>query len=770
MHVPATSPIGAHQPDATTAEDSPSSGTTAEVSPEDPSERLSVYKLLRAGAVLIILFQLAYLGFDIFLQPALVGPAVVAMHLLAILGGCAALGYTFARTHVRMRWLHAQWRLTVFATCILVVGAMTALQLLTHQTEIFYSGLLLFIVGTGALVPWSPKWEAVFIVAVTAAFWIGSAGMMPAHPVQAYRWLGVLVAAAVAECSTVLVHDFRRQLSRQLKILRESHARLHDEIAQRERTEAKLRESEATFRRTFDAAVDAIVITRFADGALLDANPALQRLGIAHASPHGQPLGSWTDGGQREAYRRKIANEGIVRDLQVDLRKTDGTFMTAVLSGRTVELNGEKCIVTIVHDITELKEIQRELITAREAALAASQAKSEFLSSMSHEIRTPMNAILGMTELLSETPLDAQQKKYLAVMENNGNSLLGIIDDILDLARVESGRLSLENAEFDLDCILDRTLETFGMRARAKGLELTARIAPGTPTNLVGDPMRLRQILLNLVGNAIKFTDYGKVELTAESLDGDPAGLHFAVADTGIGIAPDKLDLVFSAFTQADSTMTRRYGGSGLGLAIVKRLVELMNGRVWVESEPGKGSTFHFTAHFGLRQTPEPPSPVAHGARNGVAATSSMNKLRRRLSPRILLAEDSSDNRLLIRAFLKHMPCELDEAENGEVAIRKFQTRRYDLVLMDLQMPVVDGLQAIRAIRGWERGQDLKPTPVIALTASALDEDVRRSLEAGASAHVSKPIRKAVLLDVIRKMTVGAAEKELVGSIDAHRN
>jgi two-component system, sensor histidine kinase and response regulator len=240
----------------------------------------------------------------------------------------------------------------------------------------------------------------------------------------------------------------------------------------------------------------------------------------------------------------------------------------------------------------ELEQSRDELMVAREAALAASQAKSEFLSSMSHEIRTPMNAILGIAELIDESPLNPEQKKFLGIMRNNGDALLSLINDILDLAKIEAGRLTLEHVDFDLENLTDTVSETFGMRAHSKGLELAVHLMPDVPHRLLGDPLRLRQILINLIGNAIKFTETGHVVLTVEcdSTATKPGALRFTVADTGIGIAEDKLDGVFANFTQADSSTTRRYGGSGLGLAIVKRLVALMDGRIWVESKLGAGS------------------------------------------------------------------------------------------------------------------------------------------------------------------------------------
>ena len=901
-----------HQPSPETAGFSRTS--TVHAPPDEIAfEHFWSSQLLRTGALLIILFQLALLSFDYYFRPGLERFPPVALHIFAILCG----GLAFGGTLLRNRWLHAQWRLVAFAICSLVVIAMTAIEGLTGQIVPFYSGMLLFVVGTGLLLPWGSAWQAAFAGVVIAAFATSSL-RMSSDPLIGYGWLGILAAASLAQCSTVLIDAFRKSISARIKMLRKSLVHLHDEIAQRERTEKKLRESETTLRRTFDAAVDAIVITRLSDGAQLGANLAFEKLGLTHASPHGAHLGSWTAPEIRAEYRRRIASEGIVRNMEVDLRNSDGRVIPTLFSGASVELNGEACIVTIMRDITELRETQHQLIEAREAALAASRAKSEFLSSMSHEIRTPMNAILGMAELLAETPLEGQQKQYLAVMEDNGNALLGLIDDILDLARVESGQLSLEQAPFNVAELTERVADTLAIRTRKTQVELVVRVASDLPVTLIGDPLRLNQVLTNLVGNALKFTEHGEVVVAIErdTQSRDPGALLFSISDTGIGIPPEKLTSIFSPFAQADSSTTRKYGGSGLGLAIVQRLVQLMGGRVWIESAVGKGSTFHFTARFGV-----PPGATdaaaridlgavrvlimdrnatcrasardifeAHGAtvieaasadeaaeavaraqraaqpfelvfadcsrldaggfelarrigtRAGgaagltVATVSSYDLSKafvgmreaglehyvvkplkradllaaaadfaRRTPPavepatgsalataaaaidqsaapssdqlpasparaalpaaapaeaaarpcRILLADDSIDNRLLIRAYLGKTGYGLDEAENGQVAVDKLVGGRYDLVLMDIQMPVMDGFSAVRRIRQWECEHGARRTPIIALTASAFDETIRKAVEAGCDSHLGKPLKRSTLLRVIRETALG---------------
>ncbi|HKV56564.1 MAG TPA: ATP-binding protein [Candidatus Binataceae bacterium] len=434
----------------------------------------------------------------------------------------------------------------------------------------------------------------------------------------------------------------------------------------------------------------------------------------------------------------------------------------------TRELQSRISVLEELLDAVErtVEEQSQRLERAVSQAQAATNAKSEFLSAMSHEIRTPMNAILGMAELLNETVLNCDQRKYLDVIRNNGDSLLTLINGILDLARVESGRLSLEQVNFNLEELLGQVLETLKHRALEKGLELSCDLCSDVPLWLIGDPLRLRQILVNLVGNSIKFTAQGHVRLTVErAIDSSsPGAIHFSVVDSGIGIPKERLGELFSAFTQVDSSTTRHFGGTGLGLAIVKRLAELMDGRAWVESEFGRGSTFHVTAKFNLgsgadiepmqgSKLPHAPGTDAPSQQDfpALAQQSAIAQPLIRKCERIsiLLTDDSPDNRMLIRAYLKNSRFAVDEATNGLIAVEKVKARSYELVLMDVQMPVMDGLEAMQLIRQWEQSNHRPRTPIIALTASALEEDVHRSLAAGADLHLSKPIKKATLLAVL---------------------
>ena len=471
-------------------------------------------------------------------------------------------------------------------------------------------------------------------------------------------------------------------------------------------------------------------------------------------------------------------------------KKKDGGYYWASASISPIRntLGEITHFVGIQEDITSLKTTEQALKEAKEAAEAANVAKSEFLASMSHEIRTPMNAIIGVAELLAETPLTGEQSQYIQLFRSAGENLLNLINDILDLSKVEAGHLTLEAEPFYLGEVTQKICNIMGVRAREKNIGLSCRIAPDVCQDLTGDANRLQQILLNLVGNAVKFTEAGEVILTVDremdsrdDKDERSCLLHFTVTDTGIGIPADKVGRIFERFTQGDSSMTRRYGGTGLGLTISKQLSELMGGRIWVESTAGAGSVFHFTARFHRQAPPElskrgaegvapwQPRPVKCDQENkGKKPTVSGREIRAAASLagddpgqtpsaprplRILLVEDSEDNRFLMIAYFKHTHYEVDIAENGEMAVEKFKAREYDLVLMDMQMPVMDGYTATGIIRSWEGAQGRRHTPIIALTAFALKEDEEKSLAAGCDSHLNKPIKKAKLLETIAAYT-----------------
>lgn len=393
--------------------------------------------------------------------------------------------------------------------------------------------------------------------------------------------------------------------------------------------------------------------------------------------------------------------------------------------------------------VSSLDSAHADLTLAREEALKSAQVKSDFLANMSHEIRTPMNTIIGMADVLSELPLSEEARGFVKVLRSSGSVLLNVVNDILDFSKLESGLVTLEEVPFDLNAAMSQVGEVIRATAERKGLRFIQSFDPPTASWVCGDPNRIEQIVLNLLGNAVKFTSEGQIEFRLEVRnDGPRAIIAITVKDTGIGISKEDVDKVFARFSQSDSSVTRKFGGTGLGLAIVRQLVDIMAGDISVDSVPGRGTAF--TIHLDLPTA----EPVAEKATRELER--SEHSLGRK---RLLLVDDSSDNRFLIETYLKNSNFEIVIATNGQEAVERFDDGSFDAILMDMQMPILDGYGATARIREKEKSNSLPRTPIIALTAHVLKQDMQRSLAVGCDLHVTKPVRKAELIEALGQVT-----------------
>jgi PAS domain S-box-containing protein len=512
------------------------------------------------------------------------------------------------------------------------------------------------------------------------------------------------------------------------------------DITQRKTAEESQRESEQRYRLLFERNL-AGVFRCSLQGILLEYNDAGARIlgydsGADLVGRKARDI--FLDPADKDISDQKMVDHGTASNQEIRVRRKDGS--SAWIMANTTMVNGASGteIEGTFVDITLLKQAEEQMRLAKEAAEAANRAKSEFLANMSHEIRTPMNGVIGMTDLALDTDLTPEQRDYLATIKNSAGALLEIINDILDFSKIEARKLELERVPFSVEELVRTTVKEFSVQARNKQLSLQCDFLADLPDLSIGDPVRLRQILMNLVGNALKFTHQGEIMVRVIRLRDD--ALQFSVSDTGIGVSPEKQKLIFEAFVQADTSSTRQYGGTGLGLPIVSQLVALMQGRIWLESKPGVGSTFYFTARLG----PATALAVTHE----IQPREDRTKAEPTRKLQILIADDNPINQRLARNLLAKQGHSAVAVGSGREALVALQQQDFDLVLMDVQMPDMDGFETTKAIRAQERISK-KHLPIVAMTAHAMSGDRERCLAAGMDSYVTKPVDATKLFTAI---------------------
>ncbi len=545
------------------------------------------------------------------------------------------------------------------------------------------------------------------------------------------------------------------------------------DVTERRNAMQAIADARTLLQNVLDAATEAAIIATDVDGVITVFNSGAERMlqykstevigrfdpmfihlkseVITRSRKLTMQTGRAIDGFETLTY---AAQQGEFSVRECTYVRKDGSTLTVSLSVTAIRsadgnISGYLSVAT---DVTERREARETLQAAKEAAERANRAKSEFLATMSHEIRTPMNGVLGFANLLRDTKLDDEQRDFVRTIENSGQNLLAIINDILDFSKIEAGAMTLENIPFDLSNAVEEVIGLMAGRAEEKCLELGLTIGPNVPARIVGDPGRLKQILVNLIGNAIKFTTLGHVHVEVTALGKDEkCELRINVSDTGIGIPQSAQAVLFQKFTQADASTTRRYGGTGLGLAICRQLIDLMGGRIGIDSTPGAGSTFWFTlpvvvsaaAEFDAAQIPKPAAPPP--AQAALETSAETNLIR------VLVVEDNSVNQKVAVRLLERLGCRVDVAGNGAEAVQMATRLPYRLVFMDCHMPEMDGFEATLEIRRHENERGLKAMPIVALTASVLQEDRDRCQSAGMDGIIGKPVQPAELAQLLQR-------------------
>jgi hypothetical protein len=609
------------------------------------------------------------------------------------------------------------------------------------------------------------------VMAAGLGMWTAEKLTRPLHEmVQAIRRMaGGNLSVRVSEGGSDELGELAQSFNKMAGRLEEQRAHLLDALHEHEETTLRLANANKgleyanrellsareEYRKIFEGSVQGIYQTTL-EGRFIKANRALARM-LGYGSAE-ELIGTVTDIGSqlyvnpadRQRLKSLLSTRSSLSDFETRFYRRDGSQVPVSISVRLVydENDLPQYLEGALTDITE-RERRREAEQQREAAEAASKAKSEFLARMSHEVRTPLNAVVGMADLLWESDLTPDQRLYVDIFRKSGQTLLALLNDILDYSRLEAGRLTLERLPFSLRDTLTMTVNMHAAQAESRQLSLSLHVDETLPDNYCGDSLRLRQILGNLLSNSIKFTREGSVEVHVgpapgqqELTAGEPVMVRICVRDTGIGIPENVQQTIFESFTQADSSITRQFGGTGLGLSICRMLTTMMGGRIWLESTQGQGTAVYVEMRLDLHDRSAAETQPEECAMPVQAAPL-----------RILCVEDSANNRLLFRMYLKNTGHEVDEAENGEEGLRLFMLNSYDIIFMDLEMPVMDGYMATTAIRDYEQRHRMPAVPVVALTAHALEDFKQRCLAMGFTDYLTKPFRKQQLLAMLERNT-----------------
>jgi len=540
---------------------------------------------------------------------------------------------------------------------------------------------------------------------------------------------------------------------------------LHD-ITEQVKAEEELKHSEEKFSRIFYITPDPVLLADVETGMVDDVNPSFLTLfGKKRDTCIGKTtveLGLWQSEKERAALITELEKNAKIDNLEHSVESGDKT-LDFLLSAATLNHQGKKKYIIMLRDITEISQHQRELAQAKDKAESANKAKSNFLANMSHEIRTPMNAIIGSSNLLLDTEMNAEQKRYAETIIESGNHLLGLINDILDFSKIEAGKMEVDNSAFSFKILCKSVINVVSQKLEDKPVKLSYNISPDIPELLIGDVVRLRQVLINLAGNAVKFTPSGTVEIAADlqnkqSSASEKVRLYIEVRDTGIGIPKEKIPELFNSFSQVDASTTRKYGGTGLGLAISSRIIQILGGEISVESKENEGTVFSFSLPFGKvkeekhkkTDAPNKPSYIAGADENTPQiSTEAWPKPNETGIYRILIAEDNPVSKMVAAKTLEKLGYEADTAEDGVSVFKALERKHYDIILMDVQMPDMDGFEVTKHIRSGKTGNRNIGIPIIAMTAYAMGEDRTQCLESGMNDYLSKPFTPATLSEKI---------------------